>query len=83
MNNLVIKFKDVEHAIEVRESDGYLNATQLCKVGDKLFANYMQNKTSDEYHKYLVSHIGKPIGELIVNKPGSHTGSWVQYTKST
>lgn len=53
MNNLVIKYNGVEHVIEVRESDGYLNATQLCKVGDKLFGHYMEVKSHVEYHTYL------------------------------
>lgn len=78
MNNLVIKYNDVEHEIQVRESDGYLNATQLCKVGDKLFGDYIRNKSSEEYHDYISLEMGIPISNLIEKTHGGkYSGTWV------
>lgn len=77
--------------IEQRESDGYINATALCKVANKLFKDYMGNKSTAEFLEELSADSGLQIqlGEkslveqkqaLIETFPGAPStggGSWV------
>lgn len=39
--------------IITRPSDGYINATQLCKAGNKEFNDYQRLKQTQEYLKVL------------------------------
>ena len=58
--------------------DGYINATQLCKAGKKLFGHYQTSKQTQDYLQALSSIIGIPIMDLFDSKVGgSHSGTYV------
>ena len=58
--------------------DGYINATQLCKAGNKLFGHYQTSKQTQDYLQVLSSNIGIPIMKLLDSKVGgSHSGTYV------
>jgi hypothetical protein len=58
--------------------DGYINATQLCKAGNKLFGHYQTSKQTQDYLQALSSNIGIPIMKLLDSKVGgSHSGTYV------
>ena len=66
--------------ISQRESDGYINATAMCKVAGKLFGHYLENKQTKAFLNALQSDIGIPISALVQSiKGGDPTtqGSWV------
>ncbi|MBS0372542.1 MAG: KilA-N domain-containing protein [Proteobacteria bacterium] len=77
--------------IEQRASDGYINATALCKAAGKQFKDYMVNKSTMEFLEELAADTGLQIqlGEksLVEQKqalietfpgaPASGGGSWV------
>ena len=67
LNNQIIQF---------RETDNYINATQLCKAGGKNFGHWYSLEGTIELLSVLSSNIGIPILELIDKKVGgTHTGS--------
>lgn len=67
-----------EVSILTRETDGYINATQLCKAGGKLFGNYRKTKETKEFLEELSSNIHIRTMDLIKsNVGGSHSGTWV------
>lgn len=60
--------------------DGYINATQMCKMAGKLFADYRRLENTQEFLKELSSIMGYPIMDLIQSKRGGHKdlmGTWV------
>jgi hypothetical protein len=66
--------------IEQRKIDGYINATAMCKVAGKLFADYARLSTTRAFVIALSSDMGIPISELIQSvKGGGPTiqGTWV------
>lgn len=67
--------------IEQRATDGYINATAMCKVAGKLFADYARLGSTKEFLEALSSDMGIPISELFqVVKGGSdplRQGTWV------
>ena len=59
-------------------SDGYINATQLCKAGGKAFADYQKTKQTQDYLQALSSNMNIPILDLInSNVGGNHQGTYV------
>ena len=64
--------------IQARLSDGYVNATQLCKAGGKLFANWFKTESTRAYLVHLSTDLTIGISELLdVRKGGSAQGSWI------
>ena len=66
--------------IRQRLSDGYLNATDMCKANGKFYGHYIDNNQTKEYLNELSSDIGIPISELIEIKRGgvaNQQGTWV------
>lgn len=58
--------------------DGYVNATQLCKAGNKLFGHYQTSKQTQDYLQALSPVIGIPITELIdIKQGGINQGTYV------
>lgn len=51
--------------VQQRASDGYINATELCKAAGKLWADYHRNKTTREFLEELSEDMGIPITLLI------------------
>ncbi len=70
--------------ITQRASDGYINATALCKAGGKLFANYAAAPETKQFLQDLSSKTGIPLNgrnqALIHYKQGTAElggGTWV------
>ena len=74
--NLILKNGE-SLEISIRK-DGYINATQLCKAGNKLFGDYQRLKQTQEYLQALETNMGIPILNLITsNVGGKHEGTYV------
>ena len=65
-----LKLKD-NYQLEYREEDGYINITNLCKAGGKLFADWSRLKRTDSFKQILSTAMGIPITELIKLGSGS------------
>jgi hypothetical protein len=65
-----LKLKD-NYQLEYREEDGYINITNLCKAGGKLFADWSRLKRTECFKQVLSSDMGIPISELIKVGSGS------------
>jgi len=66
--------------IEQRRIDGYINATAMCRVAGRVFADYARLKTTDAFLRELSSDMGIPISELIQSVRGGGPnvqGTWV------
>jgi hypothetical protein len=66
--------------VRVRESDGYIHATDMCKIGKKLWGDYYRSKRNIEFFGALSIDMGIPITELIQSKQGGDSrlqGTWV------
>jgi hypothetical protein len=61
----------------VRDCDGYINATALCKAGGKLFNSYHQNNQTKAYVQALERATGIPVLKIIESKKGKNGGTWV------
>jgi KilA-N domain len=87
-NNSVLTHSFGNSIIQQRESDGYINATAMCKATGKLWAHYMENGSTKEFLQELSLTIGIPIVknsnygkipalELIQSETGRYGGTWV------
>ncbi len=65
--------------IQQRSSDGYINATAMCKAAGKLFGHYRENAVSRDFLDELATDIGIPISGLIQSVKGGAgaQGTWV------
>ena len=78
MNN-IIKHNYNGFQISQRPIDGYVNLTQMCKVGNKLIADWLRLKSTTQYLTALESDMGIPISDLIIVIKGGvpeEQGSW-------
>ena len=64
-----------------RKDDGYINATELCKAGNKKFSHWNSLDTTKELISVLSADAGIPASGLIeINKGGNNKllqGSWI------
>ena len=60
------------YTIEHREEDGFINVTNLCKAGKKLFKNWNQLEKTKGFLRVLSSSVGIPTDELIKYSTGSN-----------
>lgn len=71
----------VQNAIvDQRASDGYINATAMCKAAGKLFGHYRENGSTNDFLSELSADIGIPISDLIQAVKGGDPamqGTWV------
>jgi hypothetical protein len=66
------------HGATIRQrSDGYLNATDMCKATGKLLADYKRLKSTQEYFKAFSLIMGIPIVKIIEVKSGRYGGTWI------
>jgi hypothetical protein len=66
------------HIIMFRETDKYINATQLCKAGDKKFNDWFRLDNTKELISMLESNAGIPALNLVEKKiGGSHEGTFI------
>ena len=62
----------------IRESDGFINATVLCKVGGKKFGHWNFLESTKELIQCLSLKLNIPIEQLKdVKRGGNHSGSWI------
>ena len=67
------------HTITQRPSDGYINATQMCKVQkSKKLNDWSRTKDTHAFLKALGVNTGIPVLELVISEVGGdHSGSWI------
>lgn len=64
--------------IRVRETDGYIHATDMCKVGkSKKYNDYYRLSTTQEFIHELILLTGIPADRIIQGKGGRYGGTWV------
>lgn len=63
--------------ISRRTSDGYVNATAMCKANGKLWANYFQTDRATTYMEALSETIGIPMVSLYQSEAGRNGGTWI------
>lgn len=63
--------------IDQRESDGYMDATAMCKANGKEFASYWRNKTTKEFVKELADSLRINMEYLLEQSTGRHGGTYV------
>lgn len=65
--------------ITCRHSDGYVNATQLCKLNGADIAQWKRLKGTKAFLEVLISSLGKSIDEIIVYEHGpiDERSTWV------
>ena len=70
-----------EVTVTSRKDDGYINATELCKAGNKKFSHWNSLDTTKELINVLSSDAGIPATLLVETKRGQTTkfdqGSWI------
>ena len=63
--------------ISRRTTDGYVNATAMCKANGKLWANYFQTDRATIYMEALSETIGIPMVSLYQSEAGRNGGTWI------
>lgn len=63
-------FNDIE--IGQRSHDGYIDATAMCKASNKLLADYLRLKSTNEYFEALSLDMGIPISALVMVSRGGN-----------
>jgi hypothetical protein len=79
VEQLAIIPRSISGVLIGQRSDGYINATQLCKAAEKLIGHYLENKATTEFLQELSAVIGIPITELVVKIQGGKPelqGTW-------
>ena len=68
-------------AISRRTTDGFVNATAMCKANGKLWADYFRTDRATKYLEALSAKTGNPIlgseGLVISSVGGNHSGTWI------
>jgi hypothetical protein len=79
--NTIISKAFGNHKIRQRETDGYLSATDMCKVFGKLVNDYMRLSHVNEYLEALRCDTGYPVSQLVQIRKGNSSnfeqGTWV------
>ena len=76
----IIHHKVESTSINQRATDGYINATEMCKVAGKRFFDYSRLNTTSAYLEALSSETGIPASELIQTIKGGQPefqGTWI------
>lgn len=65
--------------VQQRASDGYINATELCKAANKKIGHYLENGSTKDFLNELAADIGIPTSQLIqiVRSGISPQSTWV------
>ena len=78
---MLIEHKVDGSVVAQRPTDGYINATALCKKAGKQIGHYHANATTKQFLKALSADIGIPISALIQTVKGGNEqalqGTWV------
>ena len=68
------------HPLHIREADGYVNATELCKAAGKKWYDYRRSEDATAFLAELSSITGIPVIDLVQSRQGSREaggGTWV------
>lgn len=63
--------------IDARESDKYVNATQMCKAGGKLFADWYRLDSTKRLIKSIILDLGLKTDLVDVKRGRYHSGAWI------
>ena len=66
--------------IKIRKTDGYINATQLCKAGNRMFKKWHENIRSQEFLEELSKTKQLSIENLVqitIDGENENRGTWV------
>ena len=64
--------------ISRRTTDGYVNATAMCRANGKQWNDYWRTDRATAYLEALCTETGIPVSSLCLSlKGGSHQGTWV------
>ena len=63
--------------ISRRTTDGYVNATAMCKANGKLWGHYFETDRATRYLEALSETIGIPMVSLYQSEMGRNGGTWV------
>lgn len=63
--------------VRQRASDGYWDATQMCKAAGKKWADYWRLNSTGEYIQALAESTGIPTDAVVELKSGRSGGTWV------
>ena len=81
MEQLVLISHELENTqVHQRATDGYVNATAMCKASGKAFYDYARIGPTKDFLQELASVTGKPVTELVVSISGGNPklqGTWV------
>lgn len=79
MNKDIIKtYSENGFSLNYRESDNYVNATQICKLAGKNWADYFRLKETKTFLDRLSIHMGIPISKLVhSHKAGKYKGTYI------
>lgn len=66
----LIDHKIQGNPVQQRASDGYINATAMCRIAGKLWGHYRENANTQAFLSALESDIGIPISELVKSVKG-------------
>lgn len=60
-----------------RTTDGYVNATAMCKANEKQWNDYYRTDRASLYLEALSSSTGNPVHELVQGRGGNGGGTWI------
>jgi len=63
-----------------RDSDGFADATAMCRANSKEWSNYRQNERTTDYIAALAASLGIPADQLVITTttgPNHLRGTWV------
>ena len=64
--------------IQRRTTDGYVNATAMCKANGKQFNDYFRTDRASEYLEALSAETGISVSNLcLTTKGGAYQGTWI------
>jgi hypothetical protein len=66
-----------QQRVDQRASDGYIDATALCKVANKRWESYHRLKSTKDYIDEIARETEIPVAQLIEAKKGKTGGTWV------
>jgi exonuclease VII large subunit len=58
-------------------NDGMINATALCKAGNKKINDFLRLQYIKDYLEALEVETGIPVSKLVESNIGGHSGTWV------
>jgi hypothetical protein len=64
---------------EIRASDGFVNATLMCKSAGKEWSNYIKSKEVNTFLKALSEQLNTEYEVLVQSASGRYGGTWVHF----